>query len=161
MTYPDGANGIILDPAKMILVVKHNYGTKLFGLPGGEVEPGEEPVDTAVREAREETGLVIQPKNLEHLAECTQRRGSRVSLYRTSHFEGNLVKKPTDEISLAQFMSFEEIICRKEEFGTGYLRMIIMYMRCLHGLDKPVIERPLYDPIELDIRSTLGVLVRI
>ncbi|MEY4602414.1 MAG: hypothetical protein RL292_355 [Candidatus Parcubacteria bacterium] len=156
----NGANLIILDPAQRVLVVRHNYGNKLFGLPGGKIEPDEEPADTAIRETHEETHLIIEPNHIELLAQCTQRNKSVVNLYRTDRFEGDLVEEPTDEISLAQFMSFEEIICRKEEFGTGYLRMIIMHMRCVLGLACPVIEALLYEPIEVPAESP-NVLVRI
>lgn len=148
MNYPDGANVVILDALKRILVVRHNYGTKLWGLPGGKIEPNENSIDTAVRETFEETSLIIRPENMELLAQCTQRRGSCVSLYLSSQFEGNLVSTTSDEILLARFMSFREVVYREAEFGTGYLRMIIMYMRYLHGVDKPVIKRFLYDPIE-------------
>jgi ADP-ribose pyrophosphatase YjhB (NUDIX family) len=158
--YQDGTNVIVLDPAKRILVVQHNYNGKRWGLPGGEIEPDEDSMGAAERETLEETELTIQRKETELLARCKQRRGTTVSLYRTSCFEGTLVEKPTNEILRAQFMSFEEIICQKEEFGTGYLRMIIMHMRCLYGFTNPVIETLLYEPIEVDAES-LGVLVRI
>ena len=158
MERQDGSNLIISGPAESVLVVKHNYGTRLFGLPGGKIETDEEPTVAAIREAHEETRLTIQPDDIELLARCTQRNKSVVNLYRTDRFEGSLVEEPTDEISLVQFMSFEEIICRKEEFGTGYLRMIIMHMRCVYGLACPVIEALLYEPIEVPGKSP-GVLV--
>lgn len=160
MTYPNGANVIIVDSTGRILVVRHNYGTKLWGLPGGKIEPGEEPADAAIRETLEETHLIIQPEDTELLARCTQRSNSVVNLYRADRFEGSLAGTPTDEISLTQFMSFEEIIRQKEEFGTGYLRMIIMHMRCVHRLDCPVIEALLYEQIEIHTKSP-DVLVRI
>lgn len=160
MTYPNGANVIVVDSTGSILVVRHNYGTKLWGLPGGKIEPGEEPTDAAIRETLEETHLIIQPEDTELLARCTQRSKSVVNLYRTDRFKGNLAEKPTNEISLTQFMSFEEIIRQKEEFGTGYLRMIIMHMRCVYGLACPVVEALLYEQIEIHMESP-DVLVRI
>ncbi len=37
---------------------------RMLNAPGGRVKPGETPMETAVREVREETGLVIQLRSL-------------------------------------------------------------------------------------------------
>lgn len=44
-------------------------GTSRFMLVGGKPEPGENPVQCAVREVAEETGLIIQESDLELLGE--------------------------------------------------------------------------------------------
>jgi 8-oxo-dGTP pyrophosphatase MutT (NUDIX family) len=44
-----------------VLVGRRRDGNPPWTLPGGWVEPGESPADTAVREVREETGLDVQP----------------------------------------------------------------------------------------------------
>jgi 8-oxo-dGTP diphosphatase len=55
----DTAVVIVRDEAGRVLLVRQVYGFKFFGLPGGVVNPGETPDQAAVREALEETGLVV------------------------------------------------------------------------------------------------------
>lgn len=58
--YTAGVNGVLLDEAGRILLVKHVFHPKHpWGLPGGWVDRMEEPADTVVREFREELNLSI------------------------------------------------------------------------------------------------------
>lgn len=54
-----GAAAFITDTEGRVLLVKHTYGRLNWELPGGAGEVGESPVETAVREVREETGLLV------------------------------------------------------------------------------------------------------
>jgi|GEM_PF-1565098 len=51
----------------------------LFGIPKGEVEPGETPEETALRETREETGLIVQIR--EDLGTVRQQSGKVVHAF--------------------------------------------------------------------------------
>jgi 8-oxo-dGTP diphosphatase len=53
-----GAAAAVFDEAGCVLLVRHTYGRFNWELPGGASEPGETLAETAVRELREETGLV-------------------------------------------------------------------------------------------------------
>jgi argininosuccinate lyase len=54
----------LFDEAGRVLLVHQNYGRRRWSLPGGVVEPGENPHAAAVREVEEETGLRVE---LQHL----------------------------------------------------------------------------------------------
>jgi ADP-ribose pyrophosphatase YjhB (NUDIX family) len=55
------AGAIVLDGDGRLLVIRrgHEPGRGLWSLPGGRCEPGEDAAAAAVREAYEETGLVV------------------------------------------------------------------------------------------------------
>ncbi|MFZ6015799.1 MAG: NUDIX domain-containing protein [Patescibacteria group bacterium] len=62
--------GIILIKDNQILLIhRHKSGKEYFVLPGGGVEEGESPADTAVREAKEETSLdvILTDKFLDYI----------------------------------------------------------------------------------------------
>jgi 8-oxo-dGTP diphosphatase len=51
---------VLRDADGRVLLVKENYGRRRWGLPGGEMAPGESPAAAAVRETAEETGLEVE-----------------------------------------------------------------------------------------------------
>lgn len=50
----------VLDPDGRLLLAKHRSG-EVWATPGGSVDPDETPADAVVREAWEETGLLVEP----------------------------------------------------------------------------------------------------
>lgn len=59
-----GAAAVIFDADGRVLLVKENYDRRRWSLPGGAVEPDESEEDAAVREAAEETGVVLRVHHL-------------------------------------------------------------------------------------------------
>jgi 8-oxo-dGTP diphosphatase len=57
---------VIKDARGRLLLIKrgHEPGAGLWSLPGGRIEPGETDTEALVREIREETGLVIEARQL-------------------------------------------------------------------------------------------------
>jgi 8-oxo-dGTP diphosphatase len=54
---------VIIDPAGQVLLQRRSDDGK-WGLPGGGIEPGDEPAEALVREIREETALEIVPERI-------------------------------------------------------------------------------------------------
>ncbi len=84
----------ITEGSRVVLVrqYKHGIGQELLELPAGAIDPGEKPIDTAVRELREETGytassmeflrsFIVDPTNSDTVAHLFLARDAR----HTSH----------------------------------------------------------------------------
>lgn len=54
----------ILDEQGHVLCVRQNYGDHSWGMPGGRLEPGEDPISALEREVLEESGVVIEVRKL-------------------------------------------------------------------------------------------------
>ena len=54
-----GVFASIFDDAGRILLVRHSYGLRRWGTPGGRLEPGESPIYALSREVAEEIGCEI------------------------------------------------------------------------------------------------------
>lgn len=59
-----GAAAFIGDEEGRVLLVKHTYGHLNWELPGGGGELHESPVETAIREVKEETGLTVVARHM-------------------------------------------------------------------------------------------------
>ncbi len=109
-------NIITFDESGRILLVKHR-DTDKWVAPGGAIEPGEMPADSAVREMWEETGLIIEPVGIlgvyggpEYIVKYSN--GDETS-YIMTVFEGEVVggklDPVDDESSEAAYFSLKDI----------------------------------------------------
>ncbi len=102
-----GAAAAVFDDAGRVLLIKENYDRRRWGFPGGEVEPGEAPVDAAVREAREETGVEI---DVEHLIGIYRLdNGFAVYVFRCRIVAGEPARPDTGEIDQVRWFAPDEI----------------------------------------------------
>jgi 8-oxo-dGTP diphosphatase len=62
---------VVTDPAGRVLLCQQRQGHQLWSLPGGRIRPGESPVEAAIRDIREETGVETQIVDLIGLYQLT------------------------------------------------------------------------------------------
>jgi 8-oxo-dGTP pyrophosphatase MutT (NUDIX family) len=68
------ATVLLTDTQGRLLAVSRGADTSDWGMPGGWLEPGEDPAQGAARELWEETGILVAPEHLEPIyrqAGCT------------------------------------------------------------------------------------------
>lgn len=63
MLFMPGVAGVVINEAGEILLQRRSDNGQ-WGLPGGAIDPGEEPADAVVREVFEETGVQVIPERL-------------------------------------------------------------------------------------------------
>lgn len=114
-----GVRVVIPDRQGRILMVKqHHEGKDLWLVPGGGIEDGENSIEAAVREAKEETGLDIEVTGVAwHIEEVSEERGQRFVNYMIGEVVGGelaLGKDPEFDndhqvLREVKFLSREEI----------------------------------------------------
>jgi len=114
-----GARAVILDADKKVLMVKQQQeGRSIWLVPGGGIEAGENAMQAAIREVKEETGLDVDIKALLwHVEEVSEKRGQRFVNFFLAELKGGTLELGTDPeraegeqvLSEVRFMSREEI----------------------------------------------------
>lgn len=85
-------------------------------IPGGHVEIGENPIDAAVREIKEETNLTLNPNKLIHLTDNNS-KGKFIKVY-FCLYEGNEVAKAgsdADDLSWSTIENMPDLIYNNAE----------------------------------------------
>lgn len=84
-----------------------------WSLPGGRLEPGEAPMEAALRELAEETGVTARLLGLIEIVDTIMGEPEKLYLlhdYAAEWIEGEPV--PGDDADRAQFVPFEEAVAR-------------------------------------------------
>jgi len=106
------------EEGKILMVRQHHEERDIWMVPGGGIEEGENSIEAAVREAKEETGLDIEVTGVAwHIEEVSEERGQRFVNYMIGQIKGGELALGRDPefddahqvLREVKFMSKEEI----------------------------------------------------
>ena len=116
---------IIVIQDRHVLLVTHWYAPWTWTLPGGGVDKKESAEDAAIREVKEETGLIVKSLAGEiGRYKGTWGRGDMVAVYYTGDFEGSLSLTPNFEIMGRSWFDIDNL---PEEISPANRRRIEAY----------------------------------
>lgn len=97
-------NLLFLKDNKVCLMRRYNTGWNdgMYALMGGHVEDGENPINTAIREAKEEFGVNITSNDLQHMLTCAVCPDHIYLYFLCSNWQGeitNMEPNQCDDIS--------------------------------------------------------------
>lgn len=102
-----GVFAAIFDESERLLFVRHNYGRKLWSLPGGGIEDHETVVDALKREVLEETGLEVEPDVL--IGSYSRPEPNRQTVLIRCKVVGGSLRGSSHEISEVRYFSKGEL----------------------------------------------------
>ena len=123
----DGIIMYTMDNGLKILLVRIN-GSKIWSMPKGKRESGEESIDCAVREFREETGIDI--------SDTATRDMERIPILKTNFYilecdyPISLKNYRTNEISGVRWVDSKEILANRENFSKQVI-FAVSYLRAI------------------------------
>jgi 8-oxo-dGTP pyrophosphatase MutT (NUDIX family) len=129
---PSAGVAAVDEQGRALLIWRHRFICDTWGweIPGGRVEPGEDPARTAARELEEETGW--RPGPLHHLMDVRPSPGLTDGIHHIFRAEGAVrVGEPTDveaeRIEWVPLASVPELVARGE-IGAGSTMAALLYL---------------------------------
>jgi 8-oxo-dGTP diphosphatase len=101
-----GVTGIIFNDQDEVLLLKHTYRAREWGLPGGYIKAKEHPKEGLEREVEEETSLIISVDTRYKIR--TDRETARLDIVYIGTFIGGTFR-PSAEVVDAKFFSFDTL----------------------------------------------------
>ena len=118
---PASAGVVIYKDKKEALVLKANY-KPYWSFPGGWIEDNQTPIQAAVRELSEETGILIIPQRLKFLYTINRVSNIMQSYQFIFEYSGVIdaftsIKLQPEEIDDYKFVSREEVLINLNNYG--------------------------------------------
>ncbi len=128
----ESAMAIVLCKDEILYTVEDIYGKMALSLPKGHIEKGETHIDTAIRECKEETGIVLLKDNF-------VREGKPYS-YKFVDSHHNIVKKIIYPVLFRQRLKGEIKYNEKRVVEIGYKKLYDFYSKCTYDNVKIMIS---------------------
>ncbi len=121
---------IILNEHKEVLLGERaqGHGRGLMELPGGKVDPGEEPIDAVVREVREEMGLIFAPTMLFRENIDFNRGIAWRNAYYYGDATGDLLLDP-EEVASARYVAKNELVVASFKMPFGQKDHLLEFLQ--------------------------------
>ena len=118
---PASAGVVIYNDKKEALVLKANY-KPYWSFPGGWIEDNQTPIQAAIRELSEETGILISPQRLKFLYTINRVSNIMQSYQFIFEYSGVIdaftsIKLQPEEIDDYKFVSREEVLINLNNYG--------------------------------------------
>ncbi|MEL9969341.1 MAG: NUDIX hydrolase [Metallosphaera sp.] len=123
MERPLVAVGSVIFNGETVLLVKRSHppNQNKWAIPGGKVEYGETLRDAVIRETREETGLVVEPRTIMGIIEVVREGYHYVILDFICQIRGGTIRASSDAAD-ARFFSRDEVM--KLDLSSTTLEML-------------------------------------
>lgn len=147
----NGTVVVVRNKCTEILMLLNNRDPQKLELPGGGIEMGEIPVDGAVREVRQETGIIISPYDLLWVGNFVFReRYGIVHLFEHQYaFTRALPEHTSHEVAEKRWMSCQEILTlSRSDTYPAQQALIMHYMQWIRNNRKGVVADYLSEPFK-------------
>lgn len=115
--HPGGASVLCVKDGKVLLVKQYRYAYQkaIYEIPAGKLNPGEDPALTAVRELKEETGMVAKVKKLYTLYPTPGYTNELLHVYYAIDPKKGEQTLDEGEFLNVEWLPLEEVVAKMEE----------------------------------------------
>lgn len=122
-----GIGGVILRGKSKILLTKRKSDPSVWTIPSGYMEENENLFETIIREAKEETNIVIKPRGIVSVRQrITEKEGNNFWILTIADYKSGKVTPDNSEILEAQFMTLTEALKEKTTPVTKYILKMLL-----------------------------------
>ncbi|MDP2651878.1 MAG: NUDIX hydrolase [bacterium] len=122
-----GIGGVILRGKSEILLTKRKSDPSVWTIPSGYMERNENLFETIIREAKEETNIVIKPRGIAGVRQrLSEREGNNLWIVVIASYKSGRVTPDNSEILEAQFITITEALKEKITLVTKHVLEMLL-----------------------------------